>query len=313
MLACVSQFQVTGKDEGAILHICRHSTSITVKRSDKNASVLVIGGGIAGVTAAEKLSRAGMEVHLVEKQAEIGGHVREMGCKATNVCMRCNVCVADEIFRAVRQSSNIHLHTSTELLELKQGENGNRYTAFLGKGSSKPRSVDADFVIIATGYEPYNPIENSSYDYGHIPNVITGLDAERQLFLDHRIVRPSDGQRPKRIAFVQCVGSRTEELYRRPEDTDYCSTVCCSYALRIARLMKHQAEESGITIFYMDIQKFGKGFNEFYSDCKDKMKFIRSRPYQLKPGTECPHRCLYEGGSYGRTDNEREGKDGGWK
>ena len=280
---------------------------MAAKRNKNRGSVLVIGGGIAGAAVAERLGRAGMTVHLVEKESDIGGHVKEMGCKATDICMRCNVCVANEILRSVRNVPNVNLHTSSELLELQQGRNGSRYAAVIkhaengglkekirgsmhrkrsvfGAPESGKSTIDIDTIIIAAGHEPYNPVENSSYGYGRVPNVITGIEAEQQLATKHRITRISDGELPGRIAFIQCVGSRTEEIYRRPEDTDYCSTVCCSYALRIARLMKYQQEESQITIFYMDIQNFGKGFDTFYTECKNKMRFVRSRPYDIIAG-----------------------------
>jgi len=288
-------YPVCWKETGHLIVFC-YGQSGTDRRMTRAASmnenrVLVIGGGIAGATVAERLGKAGTFVHLVEKEDDIGGHAGEMGCKATDVCLRCNVCVADEIFRSVRNAPNVRLHISSELRELQPGRNGSRFTAILSEGASRKSeadcvTVDADAVIIATGYQPYDPIENSSYRYGRIPNVITGIDAERQLAEQNRITRPSDGEPPTRVAFVQCVGSRTEEVYRRPEDTDYCSAVCCSYALRIGRRIKHQAEESDITVFYMDIQNFGKGFDDFYSECKNKMRFVRSRPYEMKAGED---------------------------
>ena len=249
---------------------------------DKKLTILVIGGGIAGSTAADRLNRAGMQVHVVEKKAGIGGRVREMGCKATDVCQHCSVCVADEIFRNVIKTPEINVHTSSELISLTPGTNGNRYAAVLGSRRG-PKTIEVDSVLVATGYEPFNPSENPSYGYGNIPNVITGVEAEKQLATDHhRITRTSDGKTPKRIAFVQCVGSRTEEIHQRAEDTDYCSTVCCSYALRMGRKMVEESVDSEVTFFYMDIQKFGKGFDEFYSECGNKMRFVRSRPYELK-------------------------------
>jgi len=251
--------------------------------------VLVIGGGVAGATAAERLGRAGIGVDLVEKQPDIGGHAADMGCKATDTCLRCNVCVADEIFRSARNATNVRLHTSALLQELQPGSNGKRFRAILsqsGTGKSGSVAVDADAVVVAAGYEPFDPVENSSYRYGGIPNVITGIEAERQLGEQSRITRPSDGEIPGRVAFIQCVGSRTEEACRRPEDTDYCSAVCCSYALRMGQRIKHQAPESDVTVFYMDIQNFGKGFDEFYSQCKDTMRFVRSRPYELHVGKD---------------------------
>ena len=314
----------------------------------ENKSVLVIGAGIAGATAAQRLSHAGRQVHLIDKADTIGGHAAEMGCKATDTCLRCNVCVAEQLLRNVSTSPNIHIHTRTELSGLEAGTNGSRYSAILkneptfidrskcigcqvcvgvcpakciagpkisavpvidysscrladGKECSvceqacpvdaidmgengRQSKIDVDSVVVATGYEPYNPVINASYGYGTADNIITGIEAERQLAANAKITRPSDGAAAKRIAFVQCVGSRSEEAHRRPEDTDYCSAVCCAYALRIAQLMKHHSEDAEVTIFYMDIQNFGKGFNDFYSKCKDNMTFIRSRPYEVKPG-----------------------------
>jgi heterodisulfide reductase subunit A len=315
--------------------------------------VLVIGSGIAGSTVAHRLSQAGRKVHLIEKQPAIGGRVLEMGCKATDTCLRCNVCKANEILRTIAASDNINIHTRTELVKLDAGTNGSQYTATLNhepvfidrekctscracidacpekcitipdnaaspavpvlnypdcllakgkkcsvcskacptgainmKAKSSQITIDIDAAVIATGYEPYDPAENLSYGYGTTPNIITGKEAEKQLASAAQITRPSDGQAPEKIAFIQCVGSRTEEINPRPEDTDYCSTVCCAYALRIAQLIKHNTEDAQVTVFYMDIQNFGKGFNEFYNKCKTNMTFIRSRPYELTPGPD---------------------------
>ena len=248
-----------------------------MKISDK--SVLVIGAGIAGAAAALQLAQAGRRVYLIERQKAIGGHAANMGCKATDRCLRCNICVANEIFRKVQTCENVEIHTETELDKLEDGKGKSRYIAHLrGKNTA---AIEIDNVVIATGYTEYDPAENSLYGYGSAKNIITGIEAEEQLAQNQQITRPSDGQRPRRIAFVQCVGSRTEEVYRRIEDVNYCSTVCCSYALRIAGQLKYQAEDSQITIFYMDIQNFGKDFDKFYSECKDKMTFVRSRPYEI--------------------------------
>ncbi len=323
-------------------------------------TVCVIGAGIAGAATAQNLSQAGVQVYLVEKQPTIGGRVVEMGCKATDVCLRCNVCVANELLRTVSASPGINIYTRTQLLKLETGTNGSRYTAILKheptfidrskctgcqvcvgvcpeKCIVKPRfaispvvpvidyslcrrasgeecsvceqvcpvdainmqdkgsqsRLDVDAVVIATGYEPYNARENASYGYGTAANIITGVEAEQQLAGGAKITRPSDGELPKRIAFIQCVGSRSEEVTTHPEDTDYCSTVCCAYALRMAQLMKYQNEDAEVTIFYMDIQNFGKGFNEFYNKCKDSMTFIRCRPYEVKQGQNGSIRVKY--------------------
>ena len=275
----------------------------------------MIGAGIAGAAVATRLGRAGLSVHLIEKERVIGGRARETGCKATDTCRRCNACVADEILRNVGAVPNVRVCTGTELLALQAGNNGSRFTALLGPSCcaseeavedtsagavygggvqlSGETTVDVDAVVVAIGYEPYDPKENPAYGYRAIANVMTGIDAERVLAAKHRLVRPSDGEQPQRVAFVQCVGSRSEEIYRRPEDTDYCSTVCCAYALRMARQLKYQAEDAEITVFYMDVQNFGKGFNQFYSECRSVMRFVRSRPYEIRASADGAVRVKY--------------------
>jgi len=259
---------------------------VAKRKKQRESTVLVLGAGIAGTAVAVDLARSGREVDLIERQSSIGGHAAQMGCKATNTCQKCNICVADKIFRSVSDLPNIRLHLNCELAELKNTNGSSCYAAYLKNGISPGEKLAVDNVVVATGFEPYDPAENSSYGYGETANIITGLEAERQLRAQQRIVRPSDGWPAKRIAFVQCVGSRTEEIHRCPEDTNYCSTVCCSYALRLAQLMKYQSDESDIAVFYMDIQNFGKNFDRFYGKCKDKMRFVRSRPYEIKGGCE---------------------------
>ena len=298
-------------------------------KKHKTSKALVIGGGIAGVAVSVKLGLSGIPVHLIEKTSEIGGHVKAMGCKATDVCLRCNVCVANEVLRSAASSPSITLYTSTEILDIREGVNGSRFQAILShkKAPKKSKSgensfhdrfmssstgppngngqtvVDIDSIIIATGYEPYNPLENSSYGYGSVPNVITGIDAEKQLEEKQKILRVSDGTIPERIAFIQCVGSRTQEIYRVNDFTDYCSTVCCAYALRMGRLLKYQSKESQITLFYMDIQNFGKGFDSFYKECKNDMKFICSRPYEITNGENDSVRIKYASENNGNSDS----------
>jgi heterodisulfide reductase subunit A len=324
--------------------------------SKQQKHVLVIGAGVSGATAASRLAQAGCNVHLVEKKSAIGGHAVEMGCKATDRCLRCNVCVANDRLRAVLTTPGVHIHTRSELSALTTNSanpGARRYTAVLahrptyinagictgcmlcvkvcpekcimlanlalapavpvvdekmclaakGKDCAKCQqacpvgainlkqkdshsTIDVDAVVIATGYQQYDPADNNAYGYARVPNVITALQAERQLAELGRITRPSDAQPPQRIAFIQCVGSRTEEIFRRPEDTNYCSVVCCAYALRIARLLKYQCQTSQITVFYMDIQNFGKDFDGFYGQCQDKVRFIRARPFEVNRGSD---------------------------
>jgi heterodisulfide reductase subunit A len=166
--------------------------------------------------------------------------------------------------------------------------------AFDWKAQAQDRELDVDAVVVATGHQPFDPGSLGTFGYGVIPNVVSGLDAEHQLAGQHHITRSSDGSAPRRVAFIQCVGSRSEHAHRRPEDTNYCSTVCCSYALRIARRMQYDVPETAVTIFYMDIQNFGKDFASFYAACRNTMTFVRARPVDIMAGPEGTVVIAYE-------------------
>jgi len=208
------------------------------------------------------------------------------------------------------QANNVYLRANTELLSLEQGRAGRRYTAALAAtgGTVPSATLDVDAVVVATGFEPYVPAENSSWGYNRVRNVVTGIDLEQQLADKNLITRPSDGSEPKRLAFIQCVGSRTEEVFRRPDDTDYCSTVCCAYALRMARRILHHSAGAEVTIFYMDIQNFGKAFGQFYAESQKKISFIRSRPFEINQSQGDTVRVKYavESGADGRAVAERD-------
>ena len=339
--------------------------------------VLIVGGGVSGACAANKFSEHGIGSWLIESKPFIGGHAAELGCKAADVCLKCNVCVAHDQFRKVLANQQTCVLTDSRLLRLDSSNNGKTYQARLvknpqfinhdlctacgaclevcpvkciyqpypgiytgrplidqqkclrtgvkkgkkGKSCSlcakacpcsainldeKPQEINlpVNAVVVATGYQPFDPGVQSAYGYKALPNVITGLEAERQLAVRQKILRPSDGVVPKRVAFIQCVGSRSELFHRRPEDTDYCSTVCCAYAMRTARKIKFANPDSAITIFYMDLQNFGKDFTGFYRECRDKIKFIRARPSEVLPGNAGNALIKYEDQDKGAVGQE---------
>ena len=315
-------------------------------RPDK--SVLVLGGGITGVSAAAQLASAGLNVHLVEQADRLGGRALEFNCKAIETCQKCNVCLALEGFRNISQTQNVAAHLSTQLTAVAPGSNGSPFQATLAsqpllinpakctacglcasvcpaeciapaadalgstyyavdrsrclalKGqdctkcsdicptsaidfSAQPSSqtLNVDAVLLAVGYEPYNAIGQGTYGYGSIPNVITGLEVERQLRDSTVLLRPSDSRPAANVAFIQCVGSRTQETEPSAFSGQYCSAVCCAYAMRISRLLAHKTPDSKVTIFYMDLQNFGKDYQTLYDDCSNRVNLIRSRPSRL--------------------------------
>ena len=258
---------------------------MTSSKKRAKPSVVIVGAGVAGAAAAVELREAGASVTVVEREAQVGGQAGRFGCKATDVCLHCNVCVGQDLLkRAFGPDSGTRVLTSSQVAECRRNDDGDSLELNVTSVRGKTTRLHADYVVAATGYTPFDPSSVGTYGYGLIPNVISGLDAE-QAHADGRapLTRPSDGQPAKRIAFIQCVGSRNEQAYRTPEKTDYCSTVCCSYALRMGRLAKHLNPECQVTVFYMDIQCFGQDFADFYAACRKEMTFVMARPFGLAP------------------------------
>ena len=141
-------------------------------------------------------------------------------------------------------------------------------------------SIHANAVILATGFEPFNPV-SKPYGYGKFKNVVTNLDLERMLRREGRALKPSSAVAAGSIAFIQCVGSRDAKLNHL-----WCSKVCCGSALRMAGLVKARQPETRITLFYMDIQTFGRDFDEFYANIREDVRWIRAIPGDIYPAAE---------------------------
>lgn len=148
----------------------------------------------------------------------------------------------------------------------------------------EPEEIELEVgaIIVTTGFELFDARNKEEYGYGVYDNVITGLALERLLSASGptggHVIRPSDGKMPKKIAFVQCVGSRDEKVGNL-----YCSRVCCMYATKEAQLIKEHVHGADVTIYYMDIRAFGKGFEEFYQRAKKefKLKYVKGRVAEI--------------------------------
>ncbi len=140
--------------------------------------------------------------------------------------------------------------------------------------------IETKTIILATGYEvtPYNA--KKEYGSGKLHNVIDGLMMERLLAPTGpygRVLRPSDGKQPNSIAYVQCAGSRDQTL-----GVPYCSRVCCMYAIKQAMLLSGTLPMADITIYYMDIRSFGKGYEQFYQSAKSMgIEFIKGKAARI--------------------------------
>ncbi len=143
--------------------------------------------------------------------------------------------------------------------------------------------IEVGSLILSPGFEEFDSRRKSDYGYGQYPNVLSSIEFERMLSASGpffgRIIRPSDGASPKKIAFLQCVGSR-DLTCQNP----YCSSVCCTYAIKQSIIAKEHDPSLDITIFYMDVRTHGKGFESFFERAKDEfsINFIRSRASSVK-------------------------------
>jgi heterodisulfide reductase subunit A-like polyferredoxin len=147
--------------------------------------------------------------------------------------------------------------------------------------------IDTGSIILAGGFTPFDAGLKGEYGYGRWPNVITSLEYERILsaagpFQGH-IQRISDGAAPRRIAWIQCVGSRDSHIGR-----EYCSAVCCMSATKQAMITREHAPDADTTIFYIDIRAQGKGFDRFYerSISENNVRYVRSMISRVIPNPE---------------------------
>lgn len=139
---------------------------------------------------------------------------------------------------------------------------------------------DVGAIVVASGFDPFNPVSKEEYGFGIYRNVITGLALERLLHsagpTQGELKRPSDNAVPKRIAFIQCAGSRDEHANK------YCSRICCMYAIKNALLIKEHHPETEIYVYYIDIRAFGKGYEEFYKRAQEQgIRFMRGKVAEI--------------------------------
>jgi heterodisulfide reductase subunit A len=169
-------------------------------------------------------------------------------------------------------------------------------------------SLKVGSVILAPGFEPYDPSGVDLYGYGVFPDVVTGMEYERLLSssgpcMGH-LERPSDGREPRSIAWLQCVGSRNTNR----SNNGYCSGVCCMYAIKQARVtsehLKGNPPEQ--TIFNMDVRTHGKGFERYYATAAEEgVRFVRARPHSILPGEDNTGVVLQYVTEDGRSTQER--------
>jgi heterodisulfide reductase subunit A len=235
---------------------------------------LVIGGGIAGMQAALDVADAGYPVVLVERADHLGGRMAELSG------LYLDFDAAPDLLQrkiaAVLNHPNIQVLTNAEVIEVggyvgnfivKVEQDAGAAALEEGAGGTPsakpvPYTFDIGAIVVATGYDLYGKENLGEYGGGRYPDVIDGLQFEEMLRPDGptggQIRRPSDGQVPKEVVWVQCAGSRDPELHM-----PYCSKVCCMYVAKQSMLYKQRIPDGHATVFYIDIRTQGKGYEEF--------------------------------------------------
>ena len=238
----------------------------------QNPNVLILGGGVAGMSAALALADQDIVVHIVEKQNSLGGHAATWACMATDTCQNCGACLSIEMADQVYKHKNLIVHLNTLLSRSEKTDQG--YKVEL-------ENKDVFFVqkiIMATGFTPFKPGQSFSYD--SLPNVITTEELNRHLREDTLSELLQNKDNPK-IAFIQCVGSRNKQKGR-----DYCSQVCCKISMRHAQKLIHLYPETELSLFYMDLQIIGKEVRSFYKNLSEKVSLIQGVPAEILKNAE---------------------------
>jgi len=319
-----------------------------------NQSILVVGGGMSGMTAAIEAAEAGYEVYLVEKNPYLGGRVAQLNQYFPKLCPP--YCGLEINFRRIKQNPRIHVFTLAQV-ESISGEEGNfevtvllkpRYVnekctccgkcaeattieidnpfnygmdkikaAYLPHDMAFPMRYVIDPVLLqspeaqkvkeacpydaidlnmepktikllvgsivwATGWNPYDAKKLDTYGFGVYPDVITNVMMERMAAnngpTQGRIVRPSTGQPPRNVAFIQCAGSRDEN------HLPFCSSICCLASMKQATYVREQIPDAMVYIFYIDIRATDR-YEDFYLKVKqdDKIVFFKGKVAKIFP------------------------------
>jgi len=318
-------------------------------------SILVVGGGISGLTAAIEAAEAGYDSYIVEKNPYLGGRVAQLHHYFPKLCPP--LCGLEINFRRIRQNPKIRFFTMAEVEKIA-GEEGNfdvtiklnpRYVnenctgcgkcaevcsmeienpfnygmdkmkaAFLPHSMAYPMryvldpslvksdeaqkvkescpydAIDLDMeaktmtlkvgaIVWATGWKPYDANKLDTYGFGHYADVITNVMMERMATwsgpTQGKIVRPSNGEAPATVAFVQCAGSRDEN------HLPYCSGICCLASMKQATYVREQHPDAKIYIFFIDIRAVDR-LEEFYNNVKkdENIQFFKGKVAQINQG-----------------------------
>lgn len=258
-------------------------------RFSPSASLAVLGGGMAGLTAAVEAAECGISTHLVEISSSLGGRVRALASYFPKMCPPS--CGLELLEGRLRRHPRVRLHLSTRLAGYAASDGRHELVlqslAPTGDGQDEPAAPSAircDAVIVATGWRPYPVAHLADRGVGH-PLCLTNVQLERLLSPDGptggRVLRPDTGVPPRRMAFLQCAGSR--DVNHLP----HCSAVCCSATLKHCRILLERLPDLHIDVYYMDLRTPGRLFllREALTEHEraGRLRFLPARPHRAEP------------------------------
>ena len=234
----------------------------------KEHKILIIGAGPAGLETAYQLKKIGLTPIVIERSDKIGGHLAQWDRLFPSSDD------ANELLEKLEdQVEGIEIKLNTRVVNIER--QGQSFHVTL----SNNKTLDADAIILCTGFDLFKAEKKQEYGYGIYNNVITNAELEKY-FKTHQDERIND---PKRIGFVHCVGSRDVKV-----NNTYCSKVCCATALKQACEIKDEFPEADVYCFYMDLRMFGKGYEDLYLKAQKDfdIKCVRGRVCEVSENME---------------------------
>lgn len=231
-------------------------------------TVLIVGGGPAGLSAAHSLGRLGKRVVLVEKEDVLGGAPILSGYAKLVPSGEWAEDAIGSMVARVEGDSRIDIRLSTKVVEFA-GEPG-AFTAKL----SDDTVVEAGAAILATGFTHFDSVNKPEWGFGTYPDVVTTTQVEQMFSTGQGVRCPSDGRKPDRVAILLCVGSRDRQIGR-----EWCSKICCTVSSNLAMEIREELPDCHVYIYYMDIRTFGLNEDLYYWKSQEefKVKYIKAR------------------------------------
>ena len=230
--------------------------------------ILIIGGGPAGLSAAQSLSALGQPVVLVDKADRLGGTPILSGYARLVPSGEWAKDAIGRMVDRVNGSQWVDIHTDCEVTEFG-GEPGH-FSAVLSDGTA----IEAGAAILATGFSHFDSVNKPEWGFGSHPDVVTTTQVEQMISSGKGVYRPSNGEAPKRVAILLCVGSRDRQIGR-----EWCSKICCTVSSNMAMEIREMLPDCSVYIYYMDIRTFGLYETQYYwrSQEEFKVKYIKAR------------------------------------